>query len=231
MGEIMTGEFLVEIGQGIEQGLAPMFGGDAMFVGDFGFGDDGAEVFRLIKKRFHFDQVDQALELAHRAFGACADRDENGDGPTFESFADFVKDAVELRAHAIHFVDEAETRDVIFIGLSPDGFALGLDPFDGREDDDRAVEDSERAFDLGGEIDVAGSVDDVDRHVFPVTGDRGGDDGDPALTFLLKIIGGGRSFVDLSHAADFAGVIKDAFGRRRFSGVDVRDDADVADRL
>ena len=53
--------------------------------------------------------------------------------------------------------------------LPPDGLALGLDPLDGREDDDRAVEHAERPLDLGGEIDVAGRVDDVDRDRLPVT--------------------------------------------------------------
>ena len=49
------------------------------------------------------------------------------------------------------------------VGLPPDGFGLGLDAFLAVEDGDRAVEHAQGAFDLDGEIDVAGRVDQVDR--------------------------------------------------------------------
>ena len=80
-----------------------------------------------------------------------------------QPLGDLVEDAVELGADAVHLVDEAEPGDVVLGRLPPDGLALRLDPLDGREDDDRAVEDAERPLDLGGEVDVAGRVDDVDR--------------------------------------------------------------------
>ncbi len=83
----------------------------------------------------------------------------------------FVEGAVELRADAVHLVDEADAGDVVLVGLPPDGLALGLDAFDGREDDDRAVEHAQAAFDLGREVDVAGRVDDVDPAVLPLAGD------------------------------------------------------------
>ena len=74
----------------------------------------------------------------------------------------------EIRPDDVHLVDEDEPRHPILVGLPPHGFRLGLDAFLGVEDDDAAVEDAQAAFDLGGEIDVAGRVDQVDGAVAPV---------------------------------------------------------------
>ena len=66
--------------------------------------------------------------------------------------------------------------------------------------------------------------------VLPAARDRRGDDRDPALAFLVEVVGGGIPLVDIPHPVDLAGVIQDPLGGRRLAGVDVRDDADVADR-
>ena len=86
-----------------------------------------------------------------------------GIGWLSQPLLDLLVDPLELGADAVHLVDEAEPGDVVLGRLPPDGLALGLDPLDGREDHDRAVEHAERPLDLGGEVDVAGGVDDVDR--------------------------------------------------------------------
>ena len=39
--------------------------------------------------------------------------------------------AVEIRADAVHLVDEDDARHVIFVGLAPDGFGLRLNAGDG----------------------------------------------------------------------------------------------------
>ncbi len=144
--------------------LAPGVGVGPEVLGDLGRSvDRRAEVLGLEVQSLHRDQVDEPLELAHRPFRPGADGDLHRDRVAFEPVLDLVEDAVELGADAVHLVDEAEPRDLVLRGLPPDGLALGLDPLDGREDDDGAVEHAERAFDLGGEVDVAGCVDDVDR--------------------------------------------------------------------
>ena len=44
---------------------------------------------------------------------------------------------------AIHLVDQADPRDVIAVGLMPDGLALRLYPLDRTEDDNGPVEDAQ----------------------------------------------------------------------------------------
>ena len=164
VGHVRLGERLVLVGQGVEHLLAPELGLGAEVFGDLGLGDGRAQVLGLVEQGLHRDQVDQALELAHRPFGPGADRDLDRDRVAFEQpLLDLVVDPLELGADAVHLVDEADPGDAVLGRLPPDGLALGLDPLDGREHDDGAVQDAERPLDLGGEVDVAGRVDDVDR--------------------------------------------------------------------
>jgi hypothetical protein len=79
----------------------------------------------------------------------------------------FLEHRFEVGPFAVELVDERQSRDLIAVGLAPDGFALGFDPFARREDDDGPVEHAQAALDLGREVDVAGRIDQVDRHVLP----------------------------------------------------------------
>ena len=73
---------------------------------------------------------------------------------------------------------------MIFIRLSPDGFALGFDSFACGEDDDSAVEDAQGAFDFGGEVNVTGRVDQIKSMFLPIEGNAGGLDGDSSFLFF-----------------------------------------------
>ena len=135
--------------------------------------------------------------------------------------------AGEVRADAVHLVDERDPRHGVLVGLAPDGLGLRLDAGDGVEQRDRAVEDAQRALDLDGEVDVAGRVDDVDAVLAPLAGRRGGRDRDAALLLLLHPVHRGGALVDLADLVGPPRVIEDALGRRRLTGVDVRHDPDV----
>jgi hypothetical protein len=56
-------------------------------------------------------------------------------------------------------------------------------------------------------------------------------DGDAALALLGHPVRGGRAVVHLADLVDAAGVVEDALGGGGLAGVDVGDDADVADFL
>src|SRR5262249_9097546 len=124
-------------------------------------------------------------------------------------------------------------RNIVFVGLPPDGLRLRLNAGDRVEYGDRAVEHTQTALDLDGEIHVSGRVDDVDSVLFavplPETGRRGRSDGDAALLFLRHPVHGRGPFVHLADFVRDARVVKDAFGSRRLTGVNVRHDPDVAE--
>jgi hypothetical protein len=116
----------------------------------------------LVGDGLHTNEVDDAPE-----FVFAADGELNRYGITLKLGLDLRQRPLEVRADAVHLVDEADARDAVLVGLTPDGFRLRLDAGDGVEHGDRAVEDPQRALDFGGEIDVTGRVDDVDPDVAP----------------------------------------------------------------
>src|SRR5205085_1836900 len=100
---------------------------------------------------------------------------------------------------------------------------LGLDALLGVEDDHAAVQDAEAALDLGGEVDVARRVDEVDAAVLPGEGDARAVDGNAAVLLLGVVVGVGGAGVDLAQAVLGAGVVEDVFGGGGLAGVDVGD--------
>ena len=157
--------------------------------------------------------------------------DGNGqrDGVGAQNRADLVDDAEEIRADTVHLVDERDARDMVFLRLPPDGFRLRFDAADGAEEADGAVQNTQGAFDFDGEIDVSGSVDDIDLMVAPDAGGGGAGDRDAALLFLHHEVHGRLAVMGFAHLVVAACIEKDAFRAGGLACVDMRHDTDVAD--
>ncbi len=97
-----------------------------------------------------------------------ADRQLDQHGMRAEPVDHRLHAALEVGADAVHLVDEGDPRDVVLVGLAPDGLRLRLDARDRVEQRDRAIEHAQRALDLDREVDVAGRVDDVDSVAAPL---------------------------------------------------------------
>ena len=136
---------------------------------------------------------------------------------------------VEVGADLVHLVDEADARDVVLVGLPPDLLGLRLDAFLAVEHGNGPIEHAQAALHLDGEVDVPRGVDDVDLVALPERGGGSGGDGDTPLLLLLHPVHGGGAVVHLTDLVADAGVVEDALGGRRLTGIDVRHDADIAD--
>ena len=223
--EVELHHVVVVLGDGLDQPVAPLAGGLDVRGRDV----DGVVHLALLgvvgqSSAFMRDQVDDAAEV-----GLGADRELQDQRHGVQPRDDHVDAAVELRADAVHLVDEADARHVVAVGLPPDRLGLRLDAGDAVEHGDGAVEHAQRALHLDGEVDVARGVDDVDGVVVPLAGGRGGRDGDAALLLLLHPVHRGRALVDLTDLVVDAGVEQDPLGRGGLARVDVRHDPDVAD--
>jgi len=91
-----------------------------------------------------------------------ADGKKNGIGVCAEFFAHVRQRIHEIRADAVHFVDEGDARNFVLGGLPPDGFRLRLDSGDAAKHRHRAVQHAHGTLDLGREIHVPRSINDID---------------------------------------------------------------------
>src|SRR4029077_9661410 len=104
----------------------------------------------------------------------------------------------------IDLVDEDQGRDVESLERPEQERRLRLDALDGRDDEDRAIEDAEDTLDLGDEVGMARCVDQIDREVTDEErGDRG-PDRDSAFALELERIGLGGAGVDAADVTDGA---------------------------
>ena len=138
-------------------------------------------------------EIDDAGKRFRRSVGHL-DRNR----PRSETLLDARNRRIEVRADAVHLVDERDPRHVVTVGLVPDGLGLRLDALDPVEDHDRAVENAQGAFDLGREIHVPRRVDQIDPMVPPGEGRRGRRDRDPAVALVFAEVHHGQAVVDLA---------------------------------
>ena len=121
-----------------------------------------------ISDQLHLEQINDAFEGLATAVGHL-----NNHRIGLEPIDHHVDAAVEIRARAIHLVDEAEPRDLIFGCLPPDRFRLRLNARHAVKHGDSAVKHAQAALHLGGEINMPGRIDDVDLMIVPTGGHRG----------------------------------------------------------
>jgi hypothetical protein len=182
-----------------------------------------AELFVAPDERPHLEQVDDAGVVALGTDGELHDCSRRR-----EAILDAVERLEEVRAQAVHLVDEADARDAVLVGLAPHGLGLRLDAGYAVENGDGSVENAQGPLDLDGEVDVAGCVDDVDGVVVPLTGGGSRRDGDAPLLLLSHPVHGGGALVDLADLVVLARVVEDPLRRRGLARVDVGHDPDVA---
>ena len=80
----------------------------------------------------------------------------------------------EISTGAVHLVDKRYSRNIVFIGLPPDGLALGFNAANSAEDRHSTVKYAQRPLNLHGEVYVPRRVNEVDLveliPVFPECG-------------------------------------------------------------
>jgi len=118
--------------------------------------------------------------------------------------------------------------NAILVGLAPDRLGLRLNAGDRVEHRNRAVEHTQRALDLNGEVHMARGVNDVHAMVAPERGRRGGRNRDAALLLLLHPVHRGRTVVDLADLVGTAGVVQHTLGGRGLARIDMGHNADIA---
>ncbi len=176
------------------------------------------------------DRVVAIARNDHRRAVAGPDRGIHRDDAQVQLAADVLDQRLVAGTEAVDLVDEDQERQPGRAHSPRDPPCLGLHPLDGRDDQDDAVKNAQRAIDLGDEVGVTGGIDQVDFEVIEMEGDDRGFDGDPASTFQLQRVGLRRAFVDAADCLDDSCFEENPFGETGFTGVYMRQDPDVDDR-
>ena len=169
------------------------------------------------------EEIDHALEADLGAY-----RDLDWKRPRPEDVMDHHDGPIEISAHPVHFINEHYSWHAIMVSLSPHGLGLGLDSSDSVEYCYCAVQHAQRPLDLDSEINMAGSVDEIDSMITPIAGCRRRGDSNATLLLYVHPIHVSSAVVYLTHLVFPAGVVQDALARRGLSGINVRHDADVS---
>ena len=169
-------------------------------------------------------QVDDPVEVG---FGADGQFDRRHPGA--EAGADVGQGAIEVRPFAIQLVDDDHPGQAQPGRGAPGVFGLGLDAVGGADDHDGQVGAGQGRQHFGGEVRVAGSVEQV--HLHPVHRDRcqGGGDGQMARDLLGLEITGRGPFFHGAPAGQGAGRRQEGFGEGRLAGAVMADEGDVSD--
>ena len=133
--EVLIHQLLVLLGDVLDELVVILLRQLGHIVGNIHDGDVRAEIV-VVNVSLHLNEVDQALEVLLSADG---ELDRNG--VTFESVFHHFDDAVEIRAHDVHFINIDHAGNLVVVSLSPDCLGLRFYAALGAEDRDRAVED------------------------------------------------------------------------------------------
>ena len=190
----------------------------------------------VVDLRLHLHKVDDAAEIIFSADGQL-----NRNCVGVQTLLHHVHHAEEVRAGDVHLVHIRHARNMIGFGLLPHGFGLGLNAALSAEDAHSAVQHAQGTFNLNGEVNVTGGVDNVNTigailvvgvaGVAPAAGGGGGGDGDTTLLLLHHPVHGGRALMGFTDAVHTTGVEQNTFRGGRLAGVDVRHDTNVAHPL
>src|SRR5690606_27241015 len=210
--------------------FTPLFGFVEQVSRDLGVFKADTLIFFIPDDTLHLDQVDDAPE---GFFGP--DRQLDRHGGRVEAVLDLLHDAQEVGTGAIHLVDVDEARNLVTVGLTPNGFGLRLYAGAAAQNNNGAVEYTQAALYFDGEVNVARGVDEVDAmlvellvHAAPEAGGGSGGNRDATLLLLLHPVHGGSAFMHFAQLVVDARVEQDALGSSRLARVHVRADTNVA---
>ena len=142
-----------------------------------------------------------------------------------------LHDAVEVRADAVHLVDERDFRHMILLRLTPNLLGLRLDAANGAIQRHRAIKNAQRTLDLCGEVDVSGSINQRKAVIAPGNASCCGLDCNATLLLLNHEVHSCRAIMHLANLIALSRIVQNTFGSGCLATINVGHDAEVAHSL
>ena len=138
----------------------------------------------------------------------------------------------EVSTTTVHLIHVADTRNIVFVRLTPYCFRLRLYTTNCTECHHSTVQDTKRTLYLNSEVHVTRSVYQVDleflTQIVPVGRGSSRGDSDTTLLLLLHPVHRCSTVMYLTNLVSQAGIEQNTLRSRRLSGIDVSHDADVS---
>ena len=179
---------------------------------------------RGIQVRAVVEQVDDAPHLV-----LCADRQLNRDAPIGQLFAECAEDPEEVGALAVEHVDEDQSRELELVRAVPHTRRVHLHSHHARDDDQRALDDTQRCDRVRLEACVTRRVDQVDLAPLPHTLAEGRGQRHLSSLLVLLPVGDRRPGLDRAEPVRRLGLEQQGLHERCLARAAVTDDSDVAD--
>ena len=177
----------------------------------------------VIDKCFHRHQIDQSLEAVF-----LSDRKLERNSVRGKTVLHHVDGIIEIRAHDVHLVDESHTGNTELIRLTPYRFGLRLYAAFCVKDRNGSVQNTKRTLHLDGEINVSGSIDDIDTMSLPIARSSGRSDGDTALLLLDHPVHLRVSVLGIAHLVDLARIEQNSLGQSGLTRINVGHDTNIS---
>ena len=216
--QVARKEVLVRLDDRFHELLAVLADAVGLFLRKLGDG-----IFRALEE-LAVQEVDRRGELLVLPDGHVERHD-----PDAVRLAKLAEDLVEVGVLAVEPADEEDARRPPRLELVPRDLRAHLDPRGRVDEHDRGVRDPHPGALVGGEVRVAGRIDEVDLHALVREGGEGHVDGDVALLLLGIGVEDARRVVHLAQARGRADSVQERFDEARLAGAAVTDDDDVAD--
>ena len=138
---------------------------------------------------------------------------------------------VERIVGIVQLVHEKNRAHARFAEFAVGGDRLGFHTAGGTHHEHRALDRRKRHIDFGTEIHMPRRIDKVEPGVLPLEMSDTALDSNAAFLFFGHVVHRGKALFDLPRPANLTRSKQDAFGKSRLSGIHVREDRYIADRL
>ena len=135
--EIFFQELIVLLGNRLEQFYMILVANVLHVLGNILNVDIGSEIV-IINVSLHLNKVNKSLVRVLAAY-----RKLNGNGITFKTLMHHGQNPIKIGTHYVHLINIDHSGDMIFIGLTPYCFGLGLNAALCTKNGNRAVKNSE----------------------------------------------------------------------------------------
>ena len=154
--KVLFHEFFIGFSSRFDHVFAPLLSFVLEFGRDFTVFELHALTGFIPNDGTHLQKVNNTFEGIFRT-----NRNHDGHGVSLQTLAHLIVNLEEVCTGTVHLVDKGQTRHMILVSLTPNGFGLRLHATDSAVNHASTVQNTHRTFNFHREVNVPRGVNDV----------------------------------------------------------------------